>query len=80
MNKRSFTPCAPVIILNFLQRDENLIRYFMVKKVKYLWDPDEDRYKKLRYLTLAQISGYSTIILELINIYLQNSKIIVVTN
>ena len=33
------------------QRDENLIRYFMVKKVKYLWDPDEDRYKKLRYLS-----------------------------
>ncbi|KAL4221280.1 hypothetical protein ACF0H5_019543 [Mactra antiquata] len=38
------------LFLNTGQKDENLIRYFIVKRVKYIWNPDEDRYQKLHGL------------------------------
>ena len=30
-----------------IQKDDNLFRYFVVKKVKYIWNSDEERYQKL---------------------------------
>ncbi|XP_052821050.1 polyamine-transporting ATPase 13A3-like isoform X2 [Mya arenaria] len=46
------------LLLNTGQKDENLIRYFEIKRVKYIWNSDEDRYQKLRGLEANSTCSY----------------------
>ncbi|XP_060558084.1 polyamine-transporting ATPase 13A3-like [Ruditapes philippinarum] len=39
-------------------RDENLIRYFVVKRVKFIWNAEEDKYQKLRGLEVNNTCSY----------------------
>ncbi|XP_053378783.1 polyamine-transporting ATPase 13A3-like isoform X2 [Mercenaria mercenaria] len=46
------------LFLNTGQRDENLIRYFVVKRVKFIWNSEEDKYQKLRGLEVNNTCSY----------------------
>ncbi|XP_052213328.1 polyamine-transporting ATPase 13A3-like isoform X2 [Dreissena polymorpha] len=46
------------LLLNTGQRDENLVRYFEIKRVKYIWNPDEDKYQKLSGLEADSTCSY----------------------
>ncbi|XP_060564761.1 polyamine-transporting ATPase 13A3-like isoform X2 [Ruditapes philippinarum] len=46
------------LFLNTGQRDENLIRYFVVKRVKFIWNAEEDKYQKLRGLEVNNTCSY----------------------